>query len=183
MDTSDQRLVVYPDAVSLAILGLASLGFVILGVLVFFAGMRRGIDFFLIGIIAGDLALFGSGVLFSARTLLSRRPLLIVDQEGIVDRASPFGVGLVRWEEIADMDSFEAGVPYLRIVPKDPKGFVSRQPLVRRILMKTNLLLFRAPLLIPETLLSVPVSDILSWVREARHLAPGGSTGIGGRSP
>ncbi len=72
-------------------------------------------------------ALFGFAfVALSARSL-SRRPLVVLNDEGIVDRESLFGLPLVRWSEVSGVDiEEEFGAQHLRIRLHDPQSVISR---------------------------------------------------------
>lgn len=111
--------------------------------------------------------------------LLWPRPTLTIAAEGIVDGCSlvPCGLGLIRWADIAAVyPSRFANQPYTR-GPKNTYLVIrpvaadvvlrGRNPIVR-LLRRLVTLSYRDPLdvFIPAFMLSVPVAEVASTVRE-----------------
>src|ERR1700739_1193820 len=76
-----------------------------------------------------------AGILFIYRMLLSSKPVLIVDLDGIHDNSTLLAVGLIRWDEIIDIkEADQAG--YINIFVKDPEKLVDllRTPQKKRVI-------------------------------------------------
>ena len=68
-------------------------------------------------------------IIFTLRKFLANAPILTISAEGIIDRASPIGVGLIRWDEILELSATAPdnnGFSHLQIRVKDPAGILSR---------------------------------------------------------
>lgn len=60
--------------------------------------------------------------------LTSLKPVLLITEEGVVDRSSPAGVGLIRWEEIVAVEPlFVSGQLFITLRTRDPEAVISRQ--------------------------------------------------------
>jgi len=85
------------------------------------------------------IALFLYGAAYYFYRLISRKPLLIVNVEGIFDNGSSVGVGLIRWDEIAGMFVWDQYIRlfitnhYLCIIPNDVDAIVARQNWLKRL--------------------------------------------------
>jgi len=88
----------------------------------------------IVGIICAAVGVVAC-ILSAYRLLLSSKPGLIVDLNGIFDNSTPASLGLVKWNEITDIrESDQAG--YINIFVKNPREFIdrSRNGLTKRII-------------------------------------------------
>jgi hypothetical protein len=90
------------------------------------------------------------GVISTVYGALARGPSLTVSDEGIVDRTSLFGVGLVRWDEIAGLATFRYWTQhYLLIFLNDPTTFAAQLAPLPGVVVRINKVLSPAPICIP----------------------------------
>jgi hypothetical protein len=88
---------------------------------------------------------------------------VLVDHEGVLDRASATGVGRIRWDEIETVRVYGyMGQSTVGIVPRNPEDFLSRQPAWRRWLLRANLGLGGAPVNIPDVILPISANELLA---------------------
>ena len=83
----------------------------------------------------------GGGAYFLLRAL-SSQPALVIDDEGIHDRASAIGVGMLRWSEIEDIVVCEyRGQVMVGIEPKNPECVLRNVNPIKAMFMRGNRLL------------------------------------------
>jgi len=143
---------VYPLVYGFEIEGRDSLGR-------FFAGITP--EIFYIG-----APLFTLPFLYLCYRLVKPAPSIVVNEEGILDNASAFGAGLIRWEEIKSMFIYEfMGHKFLGIIPVDEQTILARQSPIKRSLFKMGSQGQPAPFAIPGTVLPMPVEELLAKIQ------------------
>ena len=117
--------------------------------------------------------ILSSFVLFTVRRLFSRQPTLLVTPQGIDLRdVSMVGSLFLSWGEVAAISVIIAGqslsgpIHHLCLTPKDPVQFLSRFPLVRRLLVHFGSAATGALIPLPQWVLSEPVEAILTQIQE-----------------
>jgi hypothetical protein len=162
-----EELVAYSSRGRLLLLLVGSL------VLVALSGLAFG--FGPVGPVVGVLGVvvFGCAAAFLVRRLLVRRPVLVLDAEGLEDRASASGAGRVRWDQVADVGvQSMGGNRVLSVVLRDPEALLAGQPALRRRVMAANTRLLGTPVNIPLSAVDVPEQQLLDAVdRWRRHAA------------
>jgi len=122
---------------------------------------------------------FGAGTLFAAARLFSRRPGLVIDQEGIVDNTSYSSVGRVPWSQITwvQVQSFKLPTynrslifrpqqPRLLVIGvRDPVQFRDRGNWLQRFLRRGTVGMFGGPVAISEPLLRADFEDLARRIR------------------
>jgi hypothetical protein len=99
-----------------------------------------------------SVVFFGAGIPKLLRLLLDTRPRLVIDEQGVLDRA--LGVGLIPWSEITGASVRAlSGQRFVCLEVRDPRFFTAQLGSLRRALLRAN----RA-LGFPE--LSLSVSDL-----------------------
>jgi hypothetical protein len=82
---------------------------------------------------------FGATTVYLGVRLISTRPTLVVDANGIIDHTTPFGVGRVRWDEVVDAQvRDDTGAPFVSIEVADPQALVARQGPISRFVIRLN---------------------------------------------
>jgi hypothetical protein len=110
---------------------------------------------------------FGLCFVYALYRLLSPKAAVVISREGIFDNASAVGAGMLKWEEIAEIYTYDfMRQRMLGIVPKDAEAVIARQPLFKRILARLNRGLVQAPFNIPQNTLSIPVDELLKKIEE-----------------
>jgi hypothetical protein len=100
------------------------------------------------------IAFFGFCFLYALVRLVRRTPLLVVDDDGILDQGSALRIGRLRWSEVSGVEvrSF-LGQRFLSIRLLDPSSVVARQPRVLRFLFRFNHRVTGSPVCIPASVL------------------------------
>jgi hypothetical protein len=170
MANNGQSFQVYADKVTLIFVLIACFVFVTLGILgAIFAAERLSLVAGIIILLA--ITFFGVGFVYTFRVLVSHKPLLIINSEGVFDNASAFGVGLIRWEEIAKIFPYTLmNTPYLAIVPKDLRVILSRQGPSRRLVIRINQTFFKIPIFISGILLPISISNLLLQISKYKDI-------------
>ena len=154
-----------------------SLIFVGLGV-VFLAFTTQGIGsekiwLSAIGIVL--VVLFGLCFCYYINVLIKGKPALTITEEGIIDNSSFIGAGLVRWEDIEDIDFINfSNQIFLGIFTFDPDLIVDRTSGFKRLLNNLNKGLLETQVNIPVKILAGSLDELVdeinsrwSVVREA----------------
>ena len=114
---------------------------------------------------AALMLLVALGLAHFARRFVHRGVVVRVDAMGISNDASLFFAGHVSWAEIASVEIYEfAQLRTLRIWLRDPDRFLHRQPLWKRMMLRTLMGLGGAPVEIPQALLPIPVEYLLAII-------------------
>lgn len=122
---------------------------------------------------------FGAATLFVAARLFSRRPGLVIDQEGIVDNTSYSSVGRVPWSQITwvQVQSFKLPTysrslvirpqqPRIMVIGvRDPEQFRDRGNWLQCFLRRGTVSMFGGPVAISESVLRADFDDLARWIR------------------
>jgi hypothetical protein len=131
------------------------------------SGMVRQVDPFTVAVGVIGIGFFSLCSAYALVRLVRPSVAVVVDAEGIVDRASALGVGRLMWEEIEHAYVYDfLGQTMLGIVPRDLDAILLRQPWWRRRLLRRNAGLGCAPVNIPEIMLPVSAQVVLSAMYE-----------------
>lgn len=163
----NKEFVVYNKRFRMTALSLISIIFVLLGIIFIFIALTEGpqLLLLLIGIIV--IVFFGFSTLFLLREVFIRKPALIVSDEGIIDRSSYIGAGLVEWEDVQAIDFIKyGGQPFLAIYTFDKQLIIDRTNGLKRILNKTNRGLLDSQVNIPIKNLACNLDDLVQAINE-----------------
>ncbi len=121
------------------------------------------------------LLFFGACALMGGRYLLSFGPALVIDAEGVVDRASPARAGRIPWDEVKGFAKGSAGgARFLVIRLRDPERVIREDWPWMRPIHRYNLRRQGSPLGLPEPVLKGRLEDILARARALQgHYANG----------
>ncbi len=109
------------------------------------------------------MSLFISIAAFAASGLVSRKPALTIDRTGITDNASGLSVGFIPWSDIVGIRIVTLQAQkYLGVSLRNPNEYLKRAPLVKRLLIRTNVHCLGHVVNIPQLSLPVPVEDLLA---------------------
>ncbi len=123
-----------------------------------------------VGWVIGSVSVmfFGLGGAYYLTELVVRRPILQVDQDGILDRASLVSAGRLRWSDVREIRILSVeGQRMLSIYPSDPAAVMARANPIRRAVMRANDGLGFPPVNVPVSVLPCTVDDLLDLMR--RH--------------
>lgn len=105
--------------------------------------------------------LFGACLIFFIRKLFDRSPALVIDYDGILDNSSYLASGLVRWEDIQQIELYQlAGQKMIGIQLKEPEAYLGSQRGLKRQLIQINQGMVQAPINIGQSALRMPLAQI-----------------------
>jgi hypothetical protein len=138
---------------------LGSAGFVLVGTWMALFAENQAV---ILVIGALSVAFFGLCGSYAVWRLVRPVPALVITQEGIWDNASAVGVGLIRWDEIAELRECQfRNQVFLGIVPKDLHTVLAKLPAWKRMAIKANGLLGTPSINIPQLALPMKVTVLL----------------------
>jgi len=103
---------------------------------------------------AGALIAFGASAIYATYRLISNAPVVVLNQDGIFDNASPFAVGWMDWSEIEQIAPRRTYLARLiGVALRDRDVVFARVPPHRRWLVCALAAMSRTPVNIPATFL------------------------------
>lgn len=100
----------------------------------------------------------GAAVLFR---LLRPGPAIVIDDDGILDDASGVSLGLIRWDQVGEIDEYRVDdQAFLGIMLKEPDGLIAQQPFWKRRIIRANLQMGAAAVNIPQASVGIKLSDL-----------------------
>lgn len=137
------------------LLGGAFLGFVIVEDETLWLGV--------VGVVT--IIFFGLCMIYYVKEVINRKPVLTVSGEGIIDRSSFIGAGLIKWEEIADIDFINfGGQVFLGIYTHDSKLIINRTTGIKSMLNNVNKGLVDAQVNIPAKNLDCNMEELVKVI-------------------
>jgi hypothetical protein len=108
------------------------------------------------------LPLFSYSTVMSLKLLISKEPLLTINQKGITDDASGLAVGFIPWSDIlgANITTIKKR-KFLHIHLRNPLAYVKKASFPRRLLMRINVLFGGSTISISDLIMSESLEDIL----------------------
>lgn len=114
-------------------------------------------------LIAAPFSLFGS--IFYFKKALSYKPLLIINQTGILEEITTYSVGMIRWEDIQDIyvRPLPKGQCLIAITLKEPeKYFIDRRLL--DAVTKQSSVNFKGHIGIPSLFLGGKLNEVIELI-------------------
>lgn len=133
------ELVVYSSTMKLFLIGVGAIVFVIIGLILLMISIGTEGELFLgiIGIIS--VLFFGLGFIYAVKTIIARKPAVIINNQGITDHSSLIGAGLVEWKDIADVNFVPfMGQEFLAIYTYDQNLIINRTKGFQKLMNKLN---------------------------------------------
>lgn len=160
---------VYAKKGRMVLLGFGALVFVLLGILFIVlapeaeAGERGMLT--VIGIVS--IVFFGFCLVLYLKKLFDRSPMLIISKEGITDQATYTPAGLIRWEDIKDIQALRMfNQDFLCIFTHDPDLIMRRYTGFQRMLVKMNKGLSPAQAHIPLKMLKCSLPALMEEINK-----------------
>ena len=119
---------------------------------------------------------FGWGLIhFLGQLIFFWRPVLEIDPDGILDRASGVSVGFVPWEEIGSVEPYGVrGQRFVTIRVKNKRELIARQNPLKRLLIKANRRYLRTgEINIPLNVLAIPDDELAALFADHTGLEGG----------
>lgn len=157
----NKPLEVYMGKGKLWLMGFGCLAFIVVGGLIFSEYLNGNMTFFygLVGIVC--VIFFAACLVFFIRKLFDHSAAVRIDDEGIYDNSSYISGGLIRWDDIINIELYQlAGQKMIGIQLKDPDSFLESQQGFKRRLIKINQGMVHAPVNIAQSALRMPLAQI-----------------------
>lgn len=124
--------------------------------------------FALVGLVA--VVFFGLCAGFLIYQIISRRPALVLDADGLLDRASLSAVGRVGWAEITGARALANNAQVIVAIDvRDPEAVLGRQPRLRAAFVRSSAKMTGAVVNIPANgLAEVEPEQLVDAVEEFR---------------
>lgn len=108
---------------------------------------------------------FGACGLVALRKLLDRRPGLVIDDLGLIDRSSAIAVGRIAWADVVGVDVIRIGrQQMLRLMVSNPEAYLARAGSLKRLLLRGNARTFGSPLFISAVSLQIGIEALFQAV-------------------
>ena len=114
-----------------------------------------------------SLLFFGYGFLTSLRMIF--QPAILIDDEGIVDRASGTAVGRIPWSNVSKAEVI-SGSNYVGIVPKDINLIDNHVGIFVRSMLKRRVQNGRPPIIIPASILGIDAVQLTEEINRHKPL-------------
>ncbi|WP_078393794.1 STM3941 family protein [Shouchella patagoniensis] len=170
-DQLSKPIVVFPPKRTMALLAFGALVFVVMGFnLLSLTGPEHDASYNTLLAIIGyaSILFFGFCFVYAVYRMISPKPSLRIDENGIYDNASVVGAGLVHWDEIRSLPIYHyAGQVYLGIELHDVDAVIRRQPFPKRFILYLNKSTpgLLSPFNIPKRLLPMALEDVQEVAR------------------
>jgi hypothetical protein len=110
---------------------------------------------------------FGYGFLTSLRMVF--QPAILIDDEGIIDRASGTAVGRIPWNNISKAEVI-SGSNYVGIIPKDINLINNHVGIFARSMLKRRVKNGRPPIIIPASILGIDAVQLIEEIGRRKPL-------------
>ncbi|MED4530918.1 STM3941 family protein [Metabacillus fastidiosus] len=109
--------------------------------------------------------IFGFCLIYYVKVLVAKEPALVISNEGITDNSSYIGAGLVKWNEIENIDFFEmSGQLFLGISTYDRDLIINRMSGMKRIFNRMNKGLLNTQVNIAVKNLDCPIDELVEVI-------------------
>lgn len=159
------HFVIMPKMKKILILAALSLIFVVLGIVLLFISFSGTAWLTLVSILT--IVIFGLCFIYYLKVFIKREPAVIISTEGIVDQSSFIGAGLVKWDEIKEIQfvSF-SGQIYLGISTFDRELIINRMTGIKKLFNQVNKGLMETQVNIPVKILACSMDEMLKVINE-----------------
>ena len=154
-------LEVYMGKGKLWLLGFGCMIFIAIGGWIFSEYVNGNMMFIygIVGLVC--IILFAACLIYFVRKLFDHSPAVIIDDEGILDNSSYIAGGLIRWDDIHNIELYQlTGQKMIGIQLKDPDSYLESQQGLKRQLIKINQGMVQAPVNIAQSALRMPLVQI-----------------------
>ena len=110
---------------------------------------------------------FGAAAFFVIRKMGDKRPGLIVDEQGIYDNTSGTSIGLIRWEDITEIETKDiSSTKVLLIHVSNPDAYLDKVSGFKRKAMQMNYNMYGTPLSITANTLKYKFNALEQLLQE-----------------
>lgn len=158
--------IIMPKMKRMIMLAFISLVFVILGIYFLTSGQFESAKGPMI-IGALTIIIFGLCFIYYVIVLIKREPAIIISKDGIFDKSSYIGAGLVRWTEIEAIDFINfSGQVYLGIFTIDRNLVINRMTGIKKVFTQINKGLLDTQVNIPVKNLNCSMDELVDAINE-----------------
>lgn len=145
---------------------LGSLAFVVIGAwMLARGGTYKGLPAPVIGGVA--ILFFGACLVYGVRTLLDRRPGLILRADGFEDRSSGVAVGFVPWSDVREIAVMTiTGQRFIAIRVVNPEVYATRGTAMQRMAHRANTRMCGTPIAISANTLRISLDELLQLFQQ-----------------
>lgn len=121
----------------------------------------------------GIMIFFGVPMLGLCPMLVTRAPLLVIDDEGVIESGAALGMsmGRIRFAEMSDVRAFRVGLGFVGIHLVDADEFLRGAPVLRRFTVRVNQITRYPPITILVASMGVSADDLAAEIVRARAAA------------
>lgn len=117
----------------------------------------------------GNFAFFGAALAFALSRILRPRPVLVVDERGIVENGSALGAGCIAWDEIAEVTVAAMFTQrFLSIRLKPASALLERLNPLKAMIMRLNKWLLGCEVNVSANMLPVDPEDLVDEILSRR---------------
>jgi hypothetical protein len=118
-------------------------------------------DEFLFAMSLTIVVIFLALLIFLFSKIVKKTPGVIINEEGIHEQISAFGVGIIRWNEMSGFGiKKQIGVPFIVIYLKDQHLFIDRFSGLKKATIEKNSESFVTPVAISTVMLKMKMDDL-----------------------
>ena len=178
---SNEDIVIYPKLGKLLVLSAV---FVLIGLaLTYFGLMGEDNEPFIVIIDVLCTVIFGLCLVYYVARIKNKKPSLIVNDEGITDQSSYIEAGVIRWEEVKNIEIYSLmNQRMIGIKLYHPEEFMSKQRGFKKMLMRANQGMVDTPINIAESGLPMSLDKVylimLKKWKQSRREAPENNIGL-----
>lgn len=114
------------------------------------------------------MIIFGPFSLFHLKQLFNSEMGLVINEQGVIDRSGPNGVGLIQWKDMTDIKIFQIkSTKILVLLVSNPEFYIEHAPgTISRKLMQMNWKLSGSPINLASAGLKCSFSELETWIQE-----------------
>lgn len=155
--------VIKHNKTKISLLLIASLIFILVGAYAIYesnTNTDEGLFHFGLGIVC--ILIFSVASIFFINKLLSGKPAVVINKDGIYDNSSASSVGLINWEDIVRTEIRRTSqTSYIAIYVKDPKKYTSKNKnWFKKRLLNSNQKLCKTPITIATNTLNSSAEEL-----------------------
>ncbi len=115
-----------------------------------------------------SISFFGTCFVFIAKKVFSRKPGLIINENGIIDNSNATSVGLIDWEDITGMKTLKISSSKIIVIKTSkPEKYIRRSKnIISRNAMKANHRMYGSPLSIISNSLKINFNELENLITE-----------------
>ncbi|MGF7047030.1 hypothetical protein J2T13_001532 [Paenibacillus sp. DS2015] len=158
----------YPSILKMLGLTLGAMMFVVIGMVLMKYGGTEDFGGIKVTLVGGlSIVVFGPCMVYFIYRLFNLKPMLIINEEGIMDTSSLISAGELKWSEIQEIKVYQfMGQKFIGIQLYDLEAFLSQKSSFKRVLMKINARMVKSPINIAQPGMKLPLEQLYTMMLE-----------------